>query len=318
MSAHRDAVADEARVSREAHTAGRLMTAAIFAWLIFIVLLMVLLGGDFGPDFLLVLSGLLAMAMLADRPFFREVLPFPIVALAWEAMRGLASDVADRANVADVVAWEHALFGGTTPSVTLQRAFHTPGTVSLLDILMTTVYLGHFVVPVAVGYLMWRHSRTVFYRYSAAIVLVALAGYATQLIFPAAPPRLSGLYGTPLAVTDIARQTLEAFRAMPIAAWGYGNLSGNEVAAMPSLHAAFPLMAALFLFQVRRWHGWAMLAYTGVVWFAIVYLGQHFLVDAIAGSLYTVLVYIFVTSPAYERVASWLTAPWRPIPSPEG
>lgn len=311
-------MADEVGDEREAHTTGRLMTVAVFGWLLFLATLMLLRGGDLTPDMLLILAGMLTIAVLADRPFFREVLPFPLVALSWEAMRGLSTDVLHRASVTDVVTWERWLFGGTAPSVTLQKLFHTPGTVSVLDILMTSVYLGHFVIPVAVGYLMWRHSRKIFYRYSAAIVLVAIAGYATQLMAPVPPPRLAGLYGTPLAVTDIAKQTLEAFKAVPFAAWGYGNLSGNEVAAMPSLHAAFPLMAALFLFQVRRWQGWAMLVYTAVVWFAIVYLAQHFFVDALAGAIYTFVIYAFVSSAAYDRLADWLSAAWHFAPSPGG
>ena len=217
-----------------------------------------------------------------------------------------SADLVARAHAADIVRLERWLFGGVsggrTPSESLQAAFHSVGTINPLDVVMTVVYLGHFVAPVVIGVVLWRLDRSVYYRYAMAMVLIALAGYGTQLVFPVAPPRLAFEFGAPLAVHDIAAQVLDAFRFVPFAAWGYGNLSGNELAAFPSLHAAFPLVGAFFLARVSRRATWIAIAWSAVVWFAIVYLAQHYLVDALAGLGYAAVVCAVTGHASFEAV----------------
>jgi len=57
----------------------------------------------------------------------------------------------------------------------------------------------------------------------------------------------------------------------------------NTVAAMPSLHAAYPFMLLLFFWR----SGWAVRAglgaYTLAMAFALVYGGEHFVADILAG-----------------------------------
>jgi len=64
----------------------------------------------------------------------------------------------------------------------------------------------------------------------------------------------------------------------------YGFLGGNPLAAMPSLHFATSLMAARMLAETgpaARAAGWT---YAGVLGFALVYLGEHYVVDLLAGA----------------------------------
>jgi membrane-associated phospholipid phosphatase len=67
--------------------------------------------------------------------------------------------------------------------------------------------------------------------------------------------------------------------------WGplYHSLQGNPFAAMPSLHFGTSVMAARLLSQVGRWHGAFGWAYALSLGFGLVYLGEHYLVDLIAG-----------------------------------
>jgi PAP2 superfamily len=299
-------------VDREAHALGRLVALSVIGWLAYVGLLMLVRGGTLTPELVLVVAALVAIAVLADRPVLRELLPFPLIALTWEAMRGLSADLVARAHAADIVSLERSLFGGVsggrTPSEALQAAFHRAGTINLLDVVMTVVYLGHFVAPVVIGLVLWRLDRSVYYRYAMAMVLIALAGYGTQLIFPVAPPRLAFEFGAPLAVGDIAAQVLDTFRFVPFAAWGYGNLSGNELAAFPSLHAAFPLVGAFFLARVNRRAAWITVAWSGLVWFAIVYLAQHYLVDAVAGLGYAAVACAITGHSSFDAATRWLAA----------
>lgn len=312
MRAYADRHERELHAEVEAHALGRLVALSVVVWLTYVGLLMLLRGGSLTPDLLLVVAALLVIAVLADRPVLRELLPFALIALAWEAMRGLSADLVSRVHAADVVTLERTLFGGIaggrSPSEALQAAFHTVGSVNALDVATSIVYLGHFVAPVVFGWLIWRRSRSIYYRYAMAMVIIALAGYGTQLLLPVAPPRLAAQFGASINVADITRQVLEEFRLVPLAAWGYGNLSGNELAALPSLHAAFPLVGAFFLAEVDRRAAWMALAWSALVWFAIVYLAQHYLVDAVLGLVYVVAVCGWVSLPVFDAFIARLAA----------
>jgi len=305
-------------VDVEAHGLGRLMALAVVAWLVYIGILMLMRGGSLSAELLLVVAALIALAILADRPVLRELLPFALIALTWEAMRGLSADLVARVHAVDVATVERSLFGwlagGRTPSEGLQGMFHTVGSINAVDVVATIVYLGHFVAPVVIGVLIWRRSPSVYYRYAMAMVIITLAGYGTQLLFPVAPPRLAAGFGAAISVQDISKQVLDAFSLVPFAAWGYGNLSGNELAALPSLHAAFPLVGAFFLARVNRPAAWMAVAWSALVWFAIVYLAQHYLVDALVGLVYVAAVCALAGAPVFDEVVSRLAAMRLPLP----
>jgi len=63
------------------------------------------------------------------------------------------------------------------------------------------------------------------------------------------------------------------------------------VAAMPSLHSAWPLLAALF---AQHYFGrWARILFIipAAIWLAVVYFGQHYVADVIMGIFLTILAY---------------------------
>jgi len=71
--------------------------------------------------------------------------------------------------------------------------------------------------------------------------------------------------------------------------WGplYSVLGGNPLAAMPSLHFATTLMAALLLAEAGPLTGVLGASYAAVLGFALVYLGEHYVVDLLAGAALT-------------------------------
>ena len=71
-------------------------------------------------------------------------------------------------------------------------------------------------------------------------------------------------------------------------------VGGNPVAAIPSLHAALPTMVFLFLFKWNKKAGIAFIPYLLGVYFAVVYLGEHYVVDVIIGALYSIIVFFTV------------------------
>jgi membrane-associated phospholipid phosphatase len=74
--------------------------------------------------------------------------------------------------------------------------------------------------------------------------------------------------------------------------WGplYSVLGGNPLAAMPSLHFATSMMAAQLLSETGPVAGTLAWSYTATLGFALVYLGEHYVVDLIAGAMLTTVV----------------------------
>jgi membrane-associated phospholipid phosphatase len=64
----------------------------------------------------------------------------------------------------------------------------------------------------------------------------------------------------------------------------YRSLGGNPWAAMPSLHFGSSVLAAILLSESGPGAGAAGWAYSGTLGFALVYLGEHYLIDLIAGA----------------------------------
>ena len=240
------------------------------------------------PDLFIVLALVVAVALGRTRLFLRDWLPFAAIFLAWESMRGLADDLGTAVHSDDIIAIERFLFFGRVPSVELQAALHVPGQINILDLATTFLYVAHFALPLVVAFVFWISERRLFYRYLMALMLMSFAAFLCYLLIPVAPPRFAGAYGESLAVRDIARDTFEQLQFAPVTTWLYGSISGNPVAAMPSLHSAYPLLA--FLFVRTRWPraSLILLAWSAAIWFSVVYLGHHYVIDVVAGMAFAV------------------------------
>ena len=276
----------------------------LVGYLLFIVALMVLRRATLSPEVFVVFASVIAVMLGRGRAFVRDWAPFLLIFLAWQAMRSLADDIGGRVQSDSVIAIERFISFGTVPSVSLQKALYVPGQVSLLDVTMTLVYLAHFLLPLIAAFLLWVFRRHLYYPYVMALMLLSFAQFATAVLMPVAPPRFAGLYGEALAVHDISLEVTQALHLGTLS-WAYQNLNGNPVAAFPSLHAAYPILAYLFLRQAWPRASWLMLGWGAVVIFAIVYLAHHYVVDAIGGIVYALAAYWAVDR---LRHADWVRA----------
>ncbi len=97
--------------------------------------------------------------------------------------------------------------------------------------------------------------------------------------------------------------------------WGplYSVFGGNPLAAMPSLHFATSLMAALLLAEAGPLAGALGAAYTATLGFALVYLGEHYVVDLLAGAALTGAVRRLAprVAPLAGRIAGDGRGAWR-------
>jgi membrane-associated phospholipid phosphatase len=177
---------------------------------------------------------------------------------------------------------DELMFGGTAPTVRLQRSLGRPGEVRRHDLVLAWVHWSWFIVPHGTSaYILLRH-RWHFTKAAclmAAVFDVGLVGYWT---LPTAPPWWAGRNGNMPPVRRIMVEAGEYFWGR---AWGplYDFLGGNPFAAMPSLHFATSVMAAHVLTEVGHVQGALGWAYALSLGFALVYLGEHYVVDLLAG-----------------------------------
>jgi membrane-associated phospholipid phosphatase len=137
-------------------------------------------------------------------------------------------------------------------------------------------------------------------------MLMSFAAFICYVLIPVAPPRFAGSFGPPLEVEDIALVTFTQLHFAPVTTWLYGSISGNPVAAFPSLHSAYPLLA--FLFARTRWPraSLILLVWAAAIWFSVVYLAHHYVIDVVAGIGFAIGAYVALQSPILKRFAAWL------------
>src|SRR2546430_2025043 len=109
---------------------------------------------------------------------------------------------------------------------------------------------------------------------------MSFMAFVTYLFYPSTPPWLQ----LPASVHHVTNETViklfsDDYYVSPI----YTHLNPNKYAAFPSLHAAFPLLAAVYAWRRYRAVAAGLAIWTAGVWIAIVYLGEHYFVDALAG-----------------------------------
>lgn len=164
------------------------------------------------------------------------------------------------------------------PSVWLQR--HLP--FGLLEDLSSAIYASFFFVPQVVALFLWRRGGVLLRFVSAALFLWGVA-LMVHLLVPTAPPWLASQEGIIPPLQRMLTGIL-ASASPGITEAGYG-ASANDVAAMPSVHQGMTVLAMIAMVRAdprTRATAWV---YSLSMLFAITYLGEHYVVDALAGSL---------------------------------
>jgi membrane-associated phospholipid phosphatase len=166
------------------------------------------------------------------------------------------------------------------------------------------VYLSHFIVSLALAIVLWCINYPLFKRYLTALVTLTVAALTTYLLYPAAPPWMAALNGRLPEIHRVVQETLATLGGQTLnSAVEKGAAYSNPVAAMPSLHAAIPMMLLLFFWPEVRVRGRVFLAtYAGLMSFALVYGGEHYVTDVVLGWVYAAL-----TVFGLRAVANWRT-----------
>lgn len=185
---------------------------------------------------------------------------------------------------------DRALGGGELPNVRLQRTLAGLGRGNVVDRFLCWVHWAWFIEPHAALTWILAKDPEHFARSARQMSGVFDLGCIVYAAVPTAPPWWASAEGhTDAKIRRIMQEVGEEEwgRAWPVL---YEALGGNPWAAMPSLHFATSLMAALLLAEMGPKAGTLGLAYAGTLGFALVYLGEHYLVDLLAGAAIVIAV----------------------------
>ena len=233
--------------------------------------------------------GALACASIGRHPsqilqIVVDWLPIVIVLAAYDLTRGVADSLGIAVHTDAMIDFDRFVFFGDTPTQWLQAHVNAPGVIDGWDVAFTLVYTSYFIVPFVVAGALWIRDRPAFLRFRARLVTLALAGVATYVAFPAAPPWLAAQTGL---LHDVHRTTSEGWEVIGGGTAGLfnkGQTSVNLVAAVPSLHAAFSALVAIFLWRrVRRRLRPLLALYPLAMALTLMATGEHYLFDVLLG-----------------------------------
>lgn len=234
-----------------------------------------------------VVSAPVALAVLRPRTKKRDATLFVLQMWAFTILHELPYDNPERLRrrlrVRYPIRADRAIGGGELPTVRLQRALASDGPTPL-DRALTFVHWAWFAEPhLALALILVRRNES-FPRAARQLAAAYDLGCALYALVPTAPPWWAGEQG--YAAAPVRRVMVEVGEPLWGRAWPkmYESLGGNPWAAFPSLHFATSVLAAILLAETGAFEGAAGWAYAGTLGFALVYLGEHYVVDLAAGA----------------------------------
>lgn len=273
-------------------------------------------------------------ALLSGRGllFLKDWGVFIVVLLAWQLASPLATRFDFPWHLQPLIDADKVLTFGHVPPLWLQQHLYHAGVLEPWDVLAATMYMLHFLAPLLAGFILWMSDRQLFQKFAITFVVVAVAGFATYIFYPAVPPWMAaqklvyvhGMYFSSnwqdiRALRDLGYSHPYSFVAthghvylpgvknifQSIMSRWYNpyngtiffqglHLSYDKVGAIPSEHAAYPFLFFLFLRRQFGRPAYLALVYIALLLFSITYLGQHYLIDAVVGFAYASLGYVLV------------------------
>jgi membrane-associated phospholipid phosphatase len=287
-----------ARASRGLISSSKLQTAVFASYFLFLYGLLLYRGFWVTPDQILILFSVILCFVMRGRAneLLRDWIPFVFLILAYQALRGTALAFGFPIHETDIIELERWLFG-TVPTVSLQRLLHEPGIWRWYDSVALFFYLSHFILPFSFALALRIYDRPAFIRFSTALVVLSFLGFFTYIVFPLVPPWMASQRGS---LEPIERIMWPGFiKYFPASVLHFFN--PNDVAAMPSLHAAWPTL--VWLSAQRLWGRWGfpLVLWPIAVSFVLVYSGEHYVVDILAGVIYALAVDAFVARVMARR-----------------
>lgn len=240
--------------------------------------------------FLYITAGLVISSLgtgVRWKRLLKDWLPLFLVLTVYGYLRDYASHTLWGPFVRPQVWFDSHVFGGVAPTVQLQRWLYSPS-LHVWDYLVWCCYMTHFFVSFIIAGVLWKTNYDKFRRFVPLFVGLTFLGYITYVLYPAMPPWLAAQTGHLPHVTRIVPVVLDHLHFHSGASvFTGGDKFDNNIAAMPSLHGAYPMLICLFFWKgAGRARRVLLAAYPICMAFTLVYTGEHFVIDILFGWLY--------------------------------
>jgi membrane-associated phospholipid phosphatase len=233
-------------------------------------------------------GGPLALAVLFPRSKKRDVALYAMQMWAFIMVHEIPFDDPERLRARlrsrYPIVSDRVIGAGRLPNTRLQQRLARLPRVGVIDRVLTwTHWLWFFEPYVSLALVLVRNNER-FPRAARQMAAVFDLGCAVYFAVPTAPPWWASEEG--LTGEEVRRIMVEVGEDTWGSAWPkmYDALGGNPWAAMPSLHFATSLVAALSLSEVGKVEGTLGWTYAGTLGFGLVYLGEHYVTDLLAGA----------------------------------
>jgi len=255
------------------------------------------------PDRQWLLVWLLGLVFLLgwrnQQPVLRTLfdwLPLLVILAAYDLVRSHADSLIKRAHLEPMIKFDEWIGFGTAPSVRLQDALFDAKHPHWYDYVSLVVYSSHFLAAITIGLCVYFVARGRFVQYAFTFLVCSLAGFATYVIYPAVPPWMASRQGA-LPHLSRAVDVIWSHVGLDFLAKVFSGDTkySNPVGALPSEHAAYPLLFLLLFWAAAspRWRV-VLVAYVVAMAFVLVYFAEHYVFDILAGYVYAVVAFVVV------------------------
>ena len=187
---------------------------------------------------------------------------------------------------------DKVLFFGRDPNIWIQDQLWNKN-IQWYDVFGSIVYFTHFFVPVATSVYLWIRYREQWIRYIRRFASILFAGVATYVVMPTVPPWMAASDKYPYQILEpLQRSTGRGWNWLGLETVNSVLLRGqqwaNPTAALPSLHAAFALFVIVFFWKrmPNKWVQYSSLLFPLSMAWCLVYFGEHYITDILAGWAY--------------------------------
>lgn len=239
----------------------------------------------FAPDQFFAFAIIGTILIGRTKQFLRDWIPVLLFLFGYEYLRGIVPALTKSAHIFPMIHADQFLFG-FLPTIKLQTILFNSARLHWYDYVAVVLYISHFIIPMLVAYIFWTYDRKIFKQFTTGFLVLSYLAFFTYIVYPAMPPWMASNNGFIPPLAKIMDQVMGSF-SHPISVPSiYQFFGANLVAAVPSLHAAYPWL--IFLYATKKIRAWSLLLlpYVYGVWFAVIYLGEHYVIDAILGILY--------------------------------
>lgn len=245
----------------------------------------------------------LYLAHPVSRQFLFAFTIFLLYVIVFDSLRVFPNYLYNTVHIKDLYLTDKALFGVYEGAQKLSlNEFARLHTHPVLDVLSGLFYVSWVPVPIFFATYLFFYNKSLCLHFLYGFVLCTFISVFIYYLYPAAPPWYVADYGFDLLINTRTHPAgllnFDQITGIPLFTSMYSN-GPMPFAAMPSKHAAFPLLCYLYGRKLNsKWLNAAFFTCTAGIWLSAIYTSHHYVLDVLAGGAVALVSYLL-----FERVA---------------